>query len=468
MLRFLTPVLGWFVAFVFWTSVLPAQDMADPPHAAAATEAQRELVQQLGSTSYNVRDEAARKLTSLGSAAIDVLTEAQTDPDPEIRTRARSILDRILHDEPAVDSPARPAAPEPTAAQRRLVQQLGDASFFTREEASDELIRQGVAAKAALIEGLGDPDVEIRTRARRILERVLHDEFETRLAAFVADVDDKQQHCLPGWERFKEAVGDSRAARTLFADMMRSEQSLLSAYESESPELWELFANRASWLQSAFASSATQTLSIPPHVMATLLLIGSDTTLPKHSQGFLQLYQLLYFPSTKQAIAGGSHREILRVLLEKWVAAAAKAGSQYGITIALKYDLKEAGLQQAKRVIEQGTNSPSLLQYAIICVGRFGSERHTDLLKPLLDNKTVCHTWSNTQLKKNGTIKIQVRDVALVVTLRLMGKDPEQFGFKLLRESPETLYYVYTFGFIEEEEREAAHSKWARENSGGK
>jgi hypothetical protein len=467
MLRYLTPAPGWLVAFGFATLVVSAQDSVDYFRSGAPTAAQRELVQQLGDPSYNVRDEAARQLASQGAAVINVLTEALADPDPEIRTRARSILHGLLHDEPAADAAERRTMPEPTAAQRKLVQQLGDASFFVREEASRQLISQGAAAKAALIEAFANPDVEVRNRARRILKRILHEEFEARLAAFVADVGGNRQHRLPGWQRFKDLVGDGRDARTLFAAMMRSEQSLLSAYENQTEELGELFAARVTWLQSRLASGATGAESIPPAVMATLLLIGSDPTLQEHSQKFVQLYQLLYFPSTKQAIAAGSHREILLALLEKWVATAASTGSQYGIMIALKYDLEKAGLQQARHLIEHGTTSPSLLQYAIICVGRFGSEQHIELLKPLLDNKTVCHTWSNAQLKKDGNIKIQVRDVALVVTLRLLGKDPDRFGFNLLRESPETLYYVYTFGFINDDEREAAHAKWAREKTGG-
>ena len=64
-------------------------------------------------------------------------------------------------------------------------------------------------------------------------------------------------------------------------------------------------------------------------------------------------------------------------------------------------------------------------------------------------------------MKKDGTIKVQIRDVALVILLRMTGKDPGQFGFKLLRENPQTLYYAYTFGFIDDTEREAAHANWA-------
>jgi hypothetical protein len=461
MFRYLTLGLGWFVALGF--STLPAQDTAAPPVESAPTAAQRELVQQLGDASYIVRDEAAKRLAGQGSAAIEVLTEALDDPDVEIRARARWILDAIRQDEPPQDATNRNAHPGATAAQRRLVQQLGDPSFFVREEASKKLVSQGAAGKAALSEALDDPDVEIRRRARQILQRVIHNEFEARLAAFVADVDGKQQHRLPGWKRFRSLVGDSRDARRLFADMMRSEHALLSAYEKQTPDLSDLFAARVAWLQSQGASGISSTQLLPPPAVATLLLIGSDPAGKEYPQSVGQLYQLLYYPMAKQAITAGSHPAILRTLLETWTNAASSIGSHYGIMIALKYDLRESGLEQARKLINQPTPSPSMLQYAIISVGRFGGEEHVGLLTPLLDNKTVCHTWSNPQLKKNGTIKIQVRDVALVVLLRMKGKDPAQFGFKLLRESPETLYYVYTFGFIDDEEREAVHSKWAEQ-----
>ena len=138
-----------------------------------------------------------------------------------------------------------------------------------------------------------------------------------------------------------------------------------------------------------------------------------------------------------------------------------------GMMLAMKYDLRKAGLQQAKKIISQQRPSSSMLQYAIIAVGKYGDEEHIPLLKSLLDNKTVCHTWSNQALKKDGSIKIQVRDVALAIILHMTGRDPAKYGFKLLRENPETLYYIYTFGFIDDKEREAAHAKWAEESKAG-
>jgi len=461
--RYPVPVVIWLAA-LGCPAAAAAQDATDRPGGPGPAAAPRELVQRLGDASYAVRDEAAKELTRLGPAARDVLTEALSDPDPEIRSRARWILSRVPEAVGAEDPGDRITSPGPTAAQRELVQRLGDPSFFIREQAAEELARQGGAGKAALIEALRDPDFEIRWRARRILNRVVQAEFEGRLAAFVADVGGREEHGLPGWKRFRDLVGDRREARKMFAQMVRTERELLSAYETQSPETSELFAARVAWWQSCIASGSSNARAVPPQTVATLLLIGSDQTRKDHSQSLSRLYPLLSNPAAVPSIAPAAHPSVLRTLLGKWATSAASSGSYYGMMLALKYDLKEVGLQQAKELIERGTTSPSTLQYAIITVGRFGGEKDVERLKPLLKNKTVCHTWSNPALKKNGTIQVQVRDAALAVLLRMTGKDPGKFGFKLLQENPETLYYVYTFGFIDDKEREAAHAKWAAES----
>jgi hypothetical protein len=464
MFRNLLCAMSWLVLLSFSSTDTLAQDATDRSGEPESKAAQRELVRQLGDASYIVRDGATKKLIRQGSAVRDVLTEALTDPDPEIRSRVRLLLDHIRQAAQAEDTGDRAAAPGPTAAQRELVKQLGDPSFHTRERAAETLVSQGVAGKAALMEALKAPDFEIRWRARRILNRVLQDAFEARLAAFVADVDGSQQHGLPGWKRFKDLVGDHRDAREMFAEMTRSEGALLSAYEKQSPEMSELISARVAWLQSQAASGNSDARVVPPQTLATLLLIGSDETVKGHSRCLSQLYQLLSHSATMQSIGTPARPSILRSLLEKWATSAARTGATYGMMLALKYDLKEMGLQQATKFIEQGTKSSSTLHYAVITVGRFGGEEHLCLLTPLLENKTVCHRWSSRALKKDGTINVEVRDAALVVLLHMTGKDPQTFGFKLLRQNPETLYYVYTFGFINDKEREAAHAKWAAES----
>ncbi|MFT5523544.1 MAG: HEAT repeat protein [Pirellulaceae bacterium] len=363
---------------------------------------------------------------------------------------------------PAQDAIDGPNEPGPTAAQLELVKQLGDDSYFKREAAGEKLASQGLAAKAVLTEALKDPDVEISLRAHRILTRVLRDVFAARLAAFVDVVDGNERHDLPGWKRFRDLVGDRRDSRTMFAQMTRTEGALLAAHEQQLPDTPGLFVARVAGLQALAAHPQTNA-RVAPETVATLLLIGSDKTAKEHSQGLSQLYVLLKQSAAMPSIGPTESPAIMRILLEEWATSAASRGLNYGMLLALKYDLKEMALKQAADHIGRKTGSSSSLQYAIIAVGRFGGEKHIPLLMPLLENKTVCSRWGNQALKKKGTINVEVRDVALVVLLLLNSKDPANYGFKLLQENAETLYHSYTFGFIDDDEREAAHSKWAAE-----
>ncbi len=59
----------------------------------------------------------------------------------------------------------------------RLVERLGDASFSEREAAADELARLGPTARRELEAALGSPDVEVRIRARKLLELLAVEEL---------------------------------------------------------------------------------------------------------------------------------------------------------------------------------------------------------------------------------------------------------------------------------------------------
>lgn len=85
---------------------------------------------------------------------------------------------------------------------------------------------------------------------------------------------------------------------------------------------------------------------------------------------------------------------------------------------------------------------------------------------PHLADSQVFHTWGNPQLKAEP-IRIQVRDVALAMSARLHGLDPKNLGFQLLEPFPETVYRIWTFGFLEDHEREAAFAKWGEWSRAG-
>ena len=67
---------------------LPAAD----PAPAATDKLAADLVKQLGSPKYAVREAAARKLLNLGSAAVTALRFGLASPDEEVRSRCETLL----------------------------------------------------------------------------------------------------------------------------------------------------------------------------------------------------------------------------------------------------------------------------------------------------------------------------------------------------------------------------------------
>lgn len=340
-----------------------------------------------------------------------------------------------------------------------LVSRLGDESFGVREEAARELSRRGLVVQSALEEGaaLGQGDLEIRLRCQELLKSLLRGDLEKRLAAFIADTEGKQTHRLPGWDRYRKTCGTSRAARELFAEIMRSETALLETLDAQPAQLGQIFSERVDALQNIYYSGSRDQIS--PATVAALLLVGIDPGVTIDAQTGFIMHNFLLQQNTAQALAEGPRSESLLVLLEGWIG----RGSQetlgyYNLSLALRYNLKNTGLVLGRKILAMPGASTNSLQQALISVGRFGGKDDRPLLEAHLKNNTTCHTWSNPQFK--NLIKTEIRDVALVMLLHVTAQEPKDFGFVLLQSNPMTVYHIYSFGFHEPADRDMAFAKW--------
>jgi hypothetical protein len=129
------------------------------------------------------------------------------------------------------------------------------------------------------------------------------------------------------------------------------------------------------------------------------------------------------------------------------------------LRIALSYQLRSSGEQLARRILTSETPNGTAVAYSAMLLARFGDSADLKLLLPHLANTRVFHSWHNGQLKKEP-IRIQVRDAVLAMAVRLTDQKPADYGYKLLRPDEDTIYKVYTLGFLEDSEREAAFQKW--------
>jgi hypothetical protein len=361
---------------------------------------------------------------------------------------------------PAAEQQPPASGPRTAVEPGTLVERLGDVSYAIRESAADRLQALGMAAKSALMEGMKHPDLEIRMRAHQILVRAMQDDFERRMGDFIADVEDKHDHGLPGWKSFREMVGGDPRSRRLFVEMLKHEADLLDAAENQPERLAEMLSQRVQNLQAQGFNHLGTVQEVEPASVAAILFLSSEERV-KSNPGLKSLaYSVLNQPMVKEAIRGGSHAKQLKQLLQQWIVRTEDATQPYyGLMLALTYDLNDAGLELGRRYLSEKSAVPITLQYASIALGRFGSKQDLATLEPHLQNTTVCHTWSNPQLKKEP-IKIEIRDIVLAMMIQLAGQNHRDYGYDLLEENPTYLFHLHTFGFLEDAQRDAALAKW--------
>lgn len=395
-------------------------------------------------------------VASLAAALLAATGGAEeTDPSPAFKSTAAQVT--AAKDTAAQDTAAQNAANGLSA--NELVEQLGSGSYRDRNRATQELARLGLEAKEALLRGLEDPDAEVRWRCQRVLGRVLELDFRARLKAFVADTQSQDAHGLAGWERFRQVVGSSRAARELFVEMHEAEAALLESSragpDATSLALEQRCTQMQQSLQGRRANRQRGQLSLG--TVATLFFLSSDRDVAISDQVANWLNRISYESAFQTAIRSGTRVELMRKLLGAWIGRATGSFIAYpSLILALNYDLPE-GLEPATSLLKQGGVQPQIVQYAILVVGRFGNKEHLPDIEPLLQEAAICVTSQNKDQPQYNT---EVRDVALAVLLQLTGQKFADYGFDRLEKNPKTLFNPASLGFADDDKRAKALEKW--------
>lgn len=353
-----------------------------------------------------------------------------------------------------------------------LVRQLGASSYVARERAARQLLEIGVAAKEALSEGMEHEDLEIRLGAHRILVQVLQQDFDARITAFIQGSGDDAQD-LPAWKMFRKQVGDSEATRRLFADMLRAENDLLVAIDDQDPTLEQMLVERIQYLTKSRVRIHGRQTGVTESTLATLLFAGrqAQRTRPQSanvvasvSAASSRLYSLMNYSTSQHAMLQGGYALQLKKLLANWIDGLTESSEQhgwsYGMQLALKFKLREQGPRAARKILQHSGVSSSSIPYAAIVLAKYGTAKDVEHLEPHLDNKQVFHIWTTRKNNKRETIRIQIRDAVLAMMVRLTGEDPADYGFELLQPDEQTIYKVYSLGFVEDSRRDAALAKW--------
>lgn len=343
----------------------------------------------------------------------------------------------------AAGTPAAEAASpgaQPQAGQiDRWIEQLGDDSFSVRKAAAESLLNAGPAARERLQSIAVGPDPELRSAARRIVSLIETTDFRRRLDAFAADVDGKAGLSLPGWELYRDEVGDDAKARALFIEMQRHEAPLLAAMFGERSAArdaaWE---ERLVQLVQSQLNGTGQNALPPLASCATMLLVGSEPKREISDRVAMMQVTLVSRPPILETMQNGTHRDALRRLVAAWIVHCpnnSEMSLRSRVGFIGQYDLAEAlplAISVATAEPDYRQASPITRMAALLVIGQVGKREHVDRLERLLDDQTVCFSAAivNQSTGAAGSVDVQIRDVALVVLLRLTEQNASLYGYR--------------------------------------
>jgi hypothetical protein len=350
---------------------------------------------------------------------------------------------------------AAPEDPEAQLTPEELVLQLGDPLYAQRERAREELQRRSFAAQPALEGGLAHEDLEIRYRCEQLLVDIREQAIQNQLDAFLRDVNDPKEYDLPGWEKTREALGNSLLTRQLYVEMYRTEGETLKMLDGDPARLGTHIEARAKLLQARRTTTIQAGLDLG-NIAALLLAAGMEKT-DLSPSGRSMVYQLCHQQAFREGMQG-SQSPSLRKLLGRYVLQSDGVYAYQGMTLTMQFNMTEEGLACADKVLSGMLAVPHYRQYAILTIAKLGNESHIEKLLPLLDDKSVC---SQQQINK-VTYKTELRDVALFAMIHLSKQDPKKFGFDRFSPNPQMVANVHTLGFDSEEKRQAVRDNWAK------
>ena len=388
----------------------------------------------------------------------------------------------------AAAAPAGAASPDPAdlvptpevqVKCRALVRQLGSEDFEEREDAQKQLAAFGRSARAALLDGVNtSPDPEVRTRCAQLLPAANALDTQAKLETFLADTTGQYEHELPGWKTFRAAVCNEwsfcgqtlwsdralqKAARQIFVDMIstRDNRRLILAVDGSRLELTELVVARKLDLYEHRSRGEGREPTLDE--IAALLFADSRVGSQYIPRRAASMSYLLSGSGFTSAVRGADEKgKVYRAIAVAWLDSRNEPREMYSaMSVATGLDLNDQAAGLAARLLTMPGVTATYRSRAATNLVYYGSAKHIPLLAKAMTDTNVVYT---VQLADLATHEVQVRDVALGISIVLAGQKLVDYGFTDRHAGVagyETQSYSYTrYYFADDAARKKALTKW--------
>jgi len=363
----------------------------------------------------------------------------------------------------AAGAPPEPAAaPDPKLMD--LVRQLGHKSYKVRETAARDLLKTGTQAVAALNTGAADADPEVAERCKQLLPVAAAAERNARLGDLLKEPAGPLPKGLAGLESFIKITGDDKASRQIFAEMLSVHHPILEAMEKDpkaGSRLMGEFSAEAynRWQQgNRTGRYSYDNILTDRGQVALFLFVRSEKKFVDDLQQSSRSAMLVHSTKLKAAVTGPEEIPGMKKLFLHWLINEKQSYAlQRAFQIAAEANMKEALPALLKVVTDK--NQPSYNRgQVLLTLAKLGGKDNLKDVEPLLADKTNIGTIN---FGNGQPLTVEVKDVALGVSVQLAGEKLADYGFDTARFGggmPNSYYY---YGFPDDAKRVAAHAKWA-------
>ena len=356
-----------------------------------------------------------------------------------------------------------PTGPPPAPAE--LVKKLGDRSFRVRHEAASLLVSQGSAAVKALTDGIKDTDPEVSERCRLLLPQAEALERTEKLSQLLRDPPVAPPKGLAGLEQFLKITGDSRPARETYAELMGIYFKAMEAREKDPKAAADEFRQFCDEAYARYRASIQTGRYSPDAVYNTpaditfFFVFAGDPKLDKTNvRNMGRSYVLLNGTKVQTSMTTGDRAGVMKKLFLNWLENEPDSYMQSrGFQLAAQAKLPEA-LPIAVKLLEKKDNNPFGKAQIMTTLIGLGTRDHIRLMEPYMTEKGQVTTVN---FGNGRQTTVQLRDVAMGVSVQLAGQKPTEFGFDGTQfgggNFPNS--YIY-YGFTDDKARDDAHAKW--------
>ena len=194
--------------------------------------------------------------------------------------------------------------------------------------------------------------------------------------------------------------------------------------------------------------------------LGLFLLAGSDPRMPK-SNAYEKGFSIIKDSPEFVLDEAKPRRLLLRQLIKSWMLAWVPGQNEFN-TLAQFYGLKEVASELAATAVAPDTK-PEIRFHCLYTLINLGGEQELATLSKLLKNEEIVPEalyYRKADGPFDGRLPQKWQDVALLIMIRIDGKDPTDYGFSNRTADTRPSRYDMDQGFFLERQRADAMEKW--------